>query len=434
MDKARRTAVLALVRQEESGFSNLVLNAFLEQQPLEGRDKAFVSALFYGVTERLLTLDWCLAQCLSKPLKKLDPQIRAILRSGLYQAKYMQIPQPVAVNESVNLCRALKKSSAASLVNAVLRKAIKQDPSTAQFKNETQRLSVMYSVSEPIVALLQKNYPEQCETMLRSFFEKPMVALRCNTLKTTPQALCEQLAQEGVKAEPGELPGSILATFNGSPAATKSFAEGLYHVQGLASQLAAFCLQAKPGQKVLDLCAAPGGKTLTIAQSMENTGSLYSCDAVASRLPLIEKAAARCSLQNVTVLQNDASVYRAEFADADAILCDVPCSGIGIIAKKPDIRYKSLQGVEELHILQAKILSTAARYLKQGGRLVYSTCTIDPRENSDVVTAFLAQHPEFRLVEPPFIAQGAHLEQHMMTLLPGESGPDGFFIAVMEKA
>ena len=434
MDKARRTAVLALVRQEENGFSNLVLNAILEQQPLEGRDKAFVSALFYGVTERLLTLDWCLAQCLSKPLKKLDPQVRAILRSGLYQAKYMSVPQAVAVNESVNLCRALKKSSAASLVNAVLRKAMKQNPANASFQSETQRLSVMYSVSEPIVALLQKEYPEQCEGILQAFFEKPVVALRCNTLKLTPQELCKRLAQEGVKAEPGELPGSVLAEFRGSPAATKAFAEGLYHVQGLASQLAAFCVQAKPGQKVLDLCAAPGGKTLTIAQSMQGSGTLYSCDAVASRLSLIEKAVRRCGLQNVTVLQNDASEYRPEFSDADCILCDVPCSGIGIIAKKPDIRYKSLQGVEELHALQAKILATAARYLKQGGRLVYSTCTIDPRENRDVVAAFLAQHPDFHLVQPPFIPQGAQLEQQQITLLPGQSGPDGFFIAVMEKA
>lgn len=434
MDKARRTAVLALVRQEESGFSNLVLGAALDHQPLESREKAFVSALFYGVTERLLTLDWCLSQCLTKPLQKLDPQIRAILRSGLYQAKYMQVPKPVAVNESVNLCRALKKSSAASLVNAVLRKAIQQDPSNAEFQNETQRLSVLYSVGQPVVKLLQQQYPHQCEEILQAFFEKPVVALRCNTLKTTSEQLCEQLQQEGVRAELGELPGSVLATFCGNPAATQAFAQGLYHVQGMASQLAAYCVQPQPKQKVLDLCAAPGGKTLTMAQMMENSGMLYSCDAVASRLSLIEKAVARCQVNNVTVLENDASVYRQELVDADRILCDVPCSGIGIIAKKPDIRYKALQGVEELHALQAKILETAARYLKQGGRIVYSTCTIDRRENQEIVTAFLKQNPMFRLIEPPFIPQGVQLEQNMMTLLPGKSGPDGFFIAILEKA
>lgn len=142
MDKARRTAVLALVRQEESGYANLVLNAFLENQSLNARDKAFVSALFYGVTERLLTLDWCISQCLTRPLKKLDPQVRAILRSGLYQARYMQVPQAVAVNESVELCRGLKKSSAAGLVNAVLRKAIHKNPETADFSDATHRLKI----------------------------------------------------------------------------------------------------------------------------------------------------------------------------------------------------------------------------------------------------------------------------------------------------
>ncbi len=433
MDKARRIAVQALVRQEESGFANLVLNAVLEHQSLPARDKAFVSALFYGVTERLLTLDWCLSRCLTRPLQKLDPQVRAILRSGLYQARYMQVPQAVAVNESVELCRALKKSSASGLVNAVLRKAVRQEVADGRFDSEAQRLSVMYSVSLPVMQLLQNEYPQDCESILKAFFETPQVALRCNTLKTTPQALAETLAQEGVETQPGWLEGSLLAKFSGSPAATEAFRQGLYHVQGLASQLAACCVQAQPGETVLDLCAAPGGKTLTMAQCMENTGTLYSCDAVASRLPLIEKAAQRAGLANVTVRENDASVYREEFAGADRILCDVPCSGLGIIAKKPDIRYKSLEGVEQLHQLQAKILATASRYLKKGGRLVYSTCTIDPRENQQIVRAFLAETPGFQLVQPPFVPQGARLEEGMMTLLPGQSGPDGFFIAIMEK-
>lgn len=433
MDKARRIAVQALVRQEESGFANLVLNAVLEHQELTGRDRAFVSALFYGVTERLLTLDWALARCLSRPLTKLDPQVRAILRSGLYQARYMQVPQAVAVNESVSLCRALKKSSAAGLVNAVLRKAVGQDPTTATFKTEAERLSIQYSVGLPVVKLLQKEYPAECEKILQAFFETPKVALRCNPLKTTPAELTKLLEAEGVEIAPGWLANTLLAKFTGSPAATEAFQKGLYHVQGQASQLAAHSLQAKPGEKVLDLCAAPGGKTLTIGEDMENTGTLMSCDAVESRLPLIEKAAARAGLTNVRVLHNDASVYREEFAGADRVLCDVPCSGLGIIAKKPDIRYKTMDGVEQLHTLQAKILATAARYVKEGGRIVYSTCTIDPRENQNIVRAFLEQTAGFRLVQPSFVPEGARVEDGMMTLLPGKAGPDGFFIAIMEK-
>lgn len=249
MDKARRIAVQALVRQEESGFANLVLNAVLEHQDLNGRDRAFVSALFYGVTERLLTLDWALANCLSRPLSKLDPQVRAILRSGLYQARYMQVPRAVAVNESVSLCRALKKSSAAGLVNAVLRKAVAQDPAAATFKTEAERLSIQYSVGLPVVKLLQKNYPEECEQILQAFFEAPRVALRCNPLKTTPAQLTGLLEAEGVEVEPGWLANTLLAKFTGSPAATEAFQKGLYHVQGQASQLAAYSLQARPAKR-----------------------------------------------------------------------------------------------------------------------------------------------------------------------------------------
>lgn len=433
MDYPRRTAVLALLKQEQNGYSNLVLSAALEKQKLEPRDKAFVSALFYGVTERLLTLDWCLQQCLNKPLSKLDAEVRAVLRSGLYQARYMQVPAAAAVNESVALCRALKKSSAAGLVNAVLRRALAIRPEQGCFQNEAERLSVVYSVAQPIVELLQKEYPAQCETILQSFFETPRVFLRCNTLKCTVPQLCEALADEGAAAQPGALPGAVQAAFSGSPAVTRAFEQGLYHVQGQASQLAALSLDAQPGQTVLDLCAAPGGKTLTLAQQMGNTGKLYSCDAALNRLSLIRQALDRCGVTNAVLLQNDAAVYRPEFAGADRVLCDVPCSGLGIIAKKPDIRYKDLQGAEQLHALQLKILTTAARYIKKGGRLVYSTCTIDPRENQQVVRAFLADHPDFGLMPAFQTPPGALCQDHMLTLLPGICGSDGFFIAVLQR-
>ena len=259
MTNARRTAALALVKQEQNGYSNLVLAAALEREALSPKDKAFVSALFYGVTERLLTLDWALSRCLSKPLQKLDAPVRAVLRCGLYEAKYMNTPVPAAVNEAVSLCRALKKSSAAGLVNAVLRKAVGLDAASAHFKNRAEELSVRYSVGLPVVELLLAQYPDKAERMLASFFEKPPVTLRCNTLRCTPQQLCAKLAEEGVKARLLDVPGAVEAEFSGSPAATKAFREGLYHVQGLASQTAALCLEARPGETVLDLCAAPGG-------------------------------------------------------------------------------------------------------------------------------------------------------------------------------
>ena len=364
MDVARRTAALALVHQEQSGYSNLVLAGALEKHALPPRDKAFVTALFYGVTERLLTLDWCLERCLSRPMKKLDPQVRAVLRMGLYEARYMGTPAAVAVSEAVALCRALKKSSAAGLVNAVLRRALEQRPEQAQFADEAERFSVLYSVGLPAVRLLLREYPAQCEKILQACFAPAPTALRCNTLRTDARGLCGALEGEGIKAQEGALPGAVLAHFAGSPAATKAFVQGLYHVQGQASQLAALSLGAQPGETVLDLCAAPGGKTLLLAQEMKGEGRLVSCDAAEGRLPLIEKAVNRCGFTNVTVRQNDAAVYNPAFQGADRVLVDAPCSGLGIMAKKPDIRYKTLEGAEELHALQLNILSTSARSVK----------------------------------------------------------------------
>lgn len=434
MNNARRTAALALVKQEQNGYSNLVLAAALEKEALSPKDKAFVSALFYGVTERLLTLDWALGQCLAKPLQKLDAPVRAVLRCGLYEAKYMHTPVPAAVSEAVSLCRALKKSSAAGLVNAVLRRAVGLDVDRARFTSHAEELSVRYSVGLPVVQLLLQQYPDKAERMLASFFEKPPVTLRCNTLRTTPEELCARLAQEGVKARPLALPGAVEAEFSGSPAATKAFREGLYHVQGLASQTAALCMEAQPGETLLDMCAAPGGKTLLLAQQMQDRGRLFSFDAAQNRLSLIEEAVRRCGLSCVTVRQGDASAFDPALAGADRVLCDVPCSGLGIIAKKPDIRYKSMEGGEELRALQLKILANAARYVKEGGRLVYSTCTVDERENSRVVRAFLKSAPDFRLLPPPVVLEGALTEDGMQTMLPGFAGSDGFFVAVLQRA
>lgn len=433
MDKARYTAAQALTHQEKNGYANLVLAAALEKQDLSPRDKAFVSAVFYGVCERLLTLDFCLQRYVSKPLEKLDAPVRAVLRSGLYQAMYMQIPTAVAVNESVALCKALKKTSAGSFVNAVLRKAVRVDVTAHDFASQTERLSVLYSVGQPIVALLLQQYPTECEAILAASFAKPATEIRPNALKTTQEQLQQTLQQQGVQTQTGFVPGALLAQFQGSPAATKAFREGLYHVQGQASQFAALCLGAQPGQKVVDVCAAPGGKTLTLGYQMQGKGTLIACDAAQNRLSLIETAAARCGLANLTVLHNDASQYNEQLAGADCVLCDVPCSGLGILAKKPDIRYKPMQDVQSLHRLQAEILATSARYVNRGGRLVYSTCTIDPRENQAIVQNFLENHSDFRLIPAFMRPDGVKNDAEMLTFLPGMAGFDGFFVATMER-
>ncbi len=229
------------------------------------------------------------------------------------------------------------------------------------------------------------------------------------------------------------MPGSVIAEGKGSIVHTKAFEQGLFHVQGLASQLACLCLDAKPGHKTVDACAAPGGKSATLAQYMENTGSLWCGETSAARTPLISQTLERLGITVGNVRCQDASEFVPDWQQADRVLCDVPCSGLGILAKKPDIRAKRLENQPELWRLQAKILDTCSRYVKQGGKLVYSTCTLCPDENQRQVEAFLQRHPDFRLAAPAFVPQGCIPEGDMLVLRPDQTGFDGFFVATMER-
>ena len=285
----RAAAVAALVRQEQDGFSNLILDAELRRQKLEGRDKAFASAIFYTVLEHQGTLDYILSQFLPKGLARLDPQVREILRAALAQARYMQVPASAAVNEAVKLTRSFKKSSASGLVNADLRKACVYDLDKAVFKDEIEKLMVLGSASREVAEFLHRHYPEEALGILTHTADGGMTSLRANPLKASAAQLRELLMQNGAKsAEPGIVPGSVLARFEGSPAEQELFRQGYYHVEGQASQLAALCVEAKPGDTVLDLCAAPGGKTLLLAEEMQGTGRLISCDVTENYTRLVK--------------------------------------------------------------------------------------------------------------------------------------------------
>ena len=432
----RAAAVAALVRQEQDGFSNLILDAELKRQKLEGRDKAFASAIFYTVLEHQGTLDYILGQFLPKGLAKLDAPVREILRSALAQARYMQVPVSAAVNEAVKLTRTFKKSSASGLTNAVLRKACAYDLSGEAFENETERLMVLGSCGRDIASLLRNHYPEEALGILTHAADKGLTSLRANPLKADADKLCALLTQAGVQAQPGIVPGSVLARFEGSPAENDLFRQGYFHVEGQASQLAALCVEAKPGETVLDLCAAPGGKTLLLAEEMQNTGTLYSCDAAENRVQLIRTAVERMGFTNVKTLCNDATQTNPALPQADRILADVPCSGLGILAKKPDLRYKKLDPARQAELLatQAAILDTAARLLKAGGRMVYSTCTIEPEENQLQIRAFLQRHPEFCVAEPAVaFPAGITVTEYGALSVPTRTGMDGFFLCALQK-
>ena len=429
----RAAAVAALVRQEQDGFSNLILDAELRRQKLEGRDKAFASAIFYTVLEHQGTLDYILSQFLPKGLARLDPQVREILRAALAQARYMQVPASAAVNEAVKLTRTFRKASASGLVNAVLRRAIGYDLGSAVFADEVERLMALGSAGRDVAAFLHQHYPDEALDILTHTADGGLTSLRANPLKGTPEALCEKLLASGAKtAAPGLVPGSVLARFEGSPAESGLFRDGYFHVEGQASQLAALCVEAKPGDTVLDLCAAPGGKSLLLIEEMGDEGRLVSCDVSENRVQLIRKAVERMGFAHVEPRVSDGTKADADLPMADAILVDAPCSGLGILAKKPDIRYKDPRELAELPAVQSAILNNAATYVRPGGVLVYSTCTVLPEENEGVTAAFLDTHPDFTM-EPFSLPHPIGGCCGQLTLWPQRWGTDGFYICRMRR-
>lgn len=429
---ARQVALAALVRCEKNGYSNLVLDKELKSSTLTGRDRAFAARLVYGTVERKLTLEARLAPFLQRPLEQMPPELRCILRSGLYQILYMNsVPASAAVNESVILAKKSGQGKAAGFVNAVLRRAGSAEFAPS-FESDAHRLSVTWSIGMPIASLLLKSYPEKAEAICEASFTEPLLTVRTNITKTTNKQLIERLAQDGVSARETLLPDALVLESAKEIAALPAFLEGLFHVQGLASQLTVAALGVKPEDAVLDLCAAPGGKTATLAQSLGETGRLTACELHENRLSLIKSLVQRLGLKNVTVMQNDGSVYNESLGLYDKILCDVPCSGLGTLAKKPDIRYKDLDGLPTLIKTQKNILQTASRYLKPGGVLVYSTCTINPKENQAVVEDFLASNTDF-CADTPLFAEFGGEKVGLSTLFLPNSEIDGFFIARLCK-
>lgn len=431
---ARETALNALIAcRREGAWSNGVLKEYIRRDRLDSRDAALATRLCYGVQQNRGKLDFYLKQLLKGRLKDLHPVVRDILHLGLYQIRELdKIPDAAAVNESVSLTKKYcKNPKAAGLVNGVLRRA-----SAAQLE-EPVSYADRYSHPEELISLLKANLPKgKLEGMLIADNAAPQTVVQVNTLRTTTEALLERLAQEKVSAVPHQwMTDCLVLSGTGNLENLPSFREGLYYVQDPAAKLSVLCAQLpKDGARVLDCCAAPGGKSFAAAIAMDGKGEITSCDIHPHKTALIENGASRLGLNNLTARVQDASEPVASWVGAmDTVIADVPCSGLGIIRKKPDIRYKNLKELENLPQLQRKILANQASYVKPGGVLLYSTCTVLKRENEDVVQTFLAEHPDFSLEKLLLPEVFPKNETGMLTLIPGEYDTDGFFICRLRR-
>ena len=429
----RHLAATALLQAERRGaWSNLSLDAHLRRSDLSAPNAAFASALFYGVIERRLTLDACIAAHSSQRLQKLSPQVLCALRLGIYQLLYMQIPDHAAVGESVELVRALGKGQASGFVNGVLRaflRAGKQVPLPTD-DGLAATLSIEYSCPVPLVEILLSAHGEETtRRFLIGSLGRPPVAVRVNTLRTDPPTLSVRFEQEGVKVTPHpQLPECLLLESTRAIAELPSFREGLFHVQDVSSQLCVAALGLKPGMRVLDVCAAPGGKTFTAAQIMGNKGEILACDLHEKRVGLISRRALEMGLSCIKISCRDMSTHHPELGTFDAVLCDLPCSGYGVIRRKPEIKYKSPAEFANISTLQYNILESSAQYCREGATLLYSTCTFNPAENAGVTDRFAREHPYFK----PRPLGGLLGDETSRTLL-GEFGGDGFYLAAFRN-
>lgn len=433
---ARQTALNALIAcRKEGAWSNGVLKEYIQHDRLDGRDAALAARLCYGVIQNRGKLDFYLQQLLTGRLKDVQPVVRDILHLGLYQIYELdKIPDSAAVNESVALAKQYSRNpKAASLVNGVLRNAVRTKGSL----QEPTSFADKYSHPDALIGLLKQNLPKgTLEPMLIADNEAPEMTVQVNTLRTSAQALTAQLQEQGVSVKPHSwMPDCLVLSGTGNLEQLPAFREGKFYVQDPASRLSVLCAKLpKEGARVLDCCSAPGGKSFAAAMAMAGCGRIQSCDVHAHKTALIEKGAQRLGLENITVCQQDATQLVPQWCNVmDAVIVDAPCSGLGIIRKKPDIRYKNLTETEALPALQKQILSNQANYVKPGGILMYSTCTVLKRENEEVVSAFLQEHPDFYPEALDLPALFPANTSGMLTLIPGQYDTDGFFICRLRR-
>ena len=438
---AREVALLTLYTcQRQGGWSDGVLKKQIAAANLDSRDAALATNLCFGVIQNQMLLDFYLSKFSSIPLNRMENKVLQSLRLGVYQMLFLsKIPHSAAVDRSVAMAKQHSKNPRASgMVNAILRsfqRSMDHLPTISQ-QDPVEYLSTLYSHPAWLVEqLLDRLGEEETIRFLQANNAQPPTTAQVNTTKTDTLSLKGRLEEAGVVAEEHPwLPDCLILSRTGNLEGLSAFQEGLFYIQDAASRLAVLASGAERGMRVLDTCAAPGGKSFACAIQMGGEGEIISCDLHPHKKKLISVGAKRLGLSMVEAKTADGKVFRPEWEEQfDCVLVDAPCSGLGVIRKKPDIRYKDPEPLAQLPQIQMEILENAARYVRKGGTLVYSTCTILPCENEEIVQEFLARNPAFSTQTICFPDPVGMVESGMITLWPQRYGTDGFFIAKLRK-
>lgn len=444
---AREAAMDVLTRiDQDNAYSNLLLNQTLQKLKLERQEAALATELVYGTVQRLNTIDYFLGRFASKGVDRLQPWVRSLLRLSLYQIMYLdRVPPHAAVNEAVDLAKRRGHQGVAGLVNGILRNVLREQESLTVPADlpETARIALEESHPEWLVKRWVSRYgSETARAMCRADNQPPKASIRVNPLRGSREELADRLTGQGVQTEPSALsPAGLIVTSGGGVGGNPLFASGDFSIQDESSMLVALVTAPEPGMRVLDCCAAPGGKTTHLAEMMNGRGEVIASDIHEHKEKLIREQASRLKLTNVKTVVSDALllVERYPAASFDRILLDAPCSGLGVIRRKPDLKWaKQEQEVTAIAALQHKLLRAVCPLLKPGGIIVYSTCTTEPEENEDQIRSFLAEVPGFALEPFPanLLPEGWAREsgkKGMLQLLPHQFDSDGFFIARLRK-
>ena len=431
---SRKTALTALSEvTENEGYSNIVIDKAIRAAELSPRDAALASTIFYGVLEKRLTLDFYIRKFLAKPKQKLDGTVLNILRIAVYQMMYLdRVPDSAAVNEAVLCAAEYRRGQYKNFVNGVLRSLSR----AGEELPEPDDLSIRYSHPAWITnEWIQMLGEEGAEALLAADNGQPPTAAQVNLCRTTEEELTARLSSQGVTVERHPwLPGCVLLSGTGDLEQLPAFRDGLFYVQDPAARLAVLAAGPEPGMRVLDACAAPGGKSFAAAVAMGDKGDILSCDIHAHKKALIEAGAARLGFTSIMAEVMDGKVCQDHLLDSfDLVIADVPCSGLGIIRKKPDIRYKDPEPLKHLPAVQSAILDNVAQYVKPGGVLLYATCTLLERENRAVAESFLSRHSNFTAEAFQLPDPIGRVDTGMLTLWPHIHDTDGFFFAKLRR-